>query len=94
MKMNEPSHRPFSGKISVGGTVRFNSSSNGFLTFWYRTVLVVKRTMMLRGSRLIGSDCMVRSESKNLGKLWASIVSKNGVSIFQKALTFTFRSIW
>ena len=75
-------------------TVRFNLGSNGFLTFWYRTVLVVKRTMMLRGSRLIGSDCMVRSESKNLGKLWASIVSKNGVSIFQKALTFIFRSIW
>ena len=50
-------------------TVRFNPGSNGFLTFWYRTVLVVKRTVTLRGSRLIRSDRTIRLGLKNLIKL-------------------------
>ena len=64
--MNEPSHLPFSMKIFVGGTMRFNPSSNGFLTFCYRTVLLVKRTVMVRGLRFTKSDRMVRFESENL----------------------------
>ena len=64
--MNEPSHLPFSVKIFVGGIVRFNPGSNGFLTFCYRTVLVVKRTVMIRGLRFTGLDRTVRFKSENL----------------------------
>ena len=50
-------------------TVRFNPGSNGFLTFWYRTVLVVKRIVTLRGSKLIRSDRTIRSGSEKLDKV-------------------------
>ena len=44
---------------------RFNCGSNGFVLFMHRMVLVVKRTALVRGSRLFRSDRTVRSESEN-----------------------------
>ena len=48
-------------------TGRFDCSLNGFVLFVNRTVLVVKRTMLVRGSQLLGLDRMVQSGSENYG---------------------------
>ena len=44
---------------------KFNCGSNGFMLFVHRTVLVVKRTVLVRGFRLSRSDCTVWSGSEN-----------------------------
>ena len=45
---------------------RFNCSSNNFVLFVHRTVLVVKRTVLVRGSGYLGWTVTVRSGSENL----------------------------
>ena len=47
-------------------TVQFDCGLSGFMHFSHRKVLRTKRTEMMRGSRLTGSDRTVRSGSKNL----------------------------
>ena len=42
--------------ITVLGTVRLNYGSNGFLLFWHRSVLKIKRTVIVRGSWLTQSE--------------------------------------
>ena len=44
---------------------QFNRLSNGFVLFVHRTVLVVKRTVLVRGFRLSRLDRTVRSGSEN-----------------------------
>ena len=45
---------------------RFNCSSNSFMLFVHRTVLVLKKTVLVRASRLSGSNRTVWSGSENL----------------------------
>ena len=53
---------------TVFSTVRFDRSSSGFMHFSHREVLRGKRTEMMRGSQLTGSDSTVRSRSENHDK--------------------------
>ena len=48
---------------------RFNRGSNCFVLFLHRTILVVKGTVLVRGSRLSRSDRTFRSGSENHGNL-------------------------
>ena len=43
----------------------FNCGLNGFVLFVHRTVLMIKRTVLVRSSKLLGLDHTVRFGSEN-----------------------------